>query len=251
MKKSQYDKVKKYRFKRTKVFSIKNMTRVAVIVTIFCSVGYSYWNSTLHISGTVTIAGTQPAPTEYNPDNLVEGTNTFEGSPGKPTVTVENGVVKEYTFTDTSGVDINANPIDTGFLPFTNGKKFELSITVNSFTATDNRPTGGILFGVSDGTDSNFVGIGYATNANYAKAYAPPTYTTGKNFTINSSPVTLTMTYSSGRLTIKNGNATVLNINTSINIENMRLLIGYKEDSNGNITRQAVATITQFSVREI
>lgn len=247
MKKSQYNKDKKYRFKRTKVFSIKNITRVAVIVAIFCSVGYSYWNTTLHITGTVTAVGnpSSQASDTYDPDNLVEGTNTFDGSPGKPTVTVENGVVKEYTITES--VDINANPIDTGFLPFTNGKNFQITMTA-TFIPDENKTQGGVLFDVSDGSNTNLLRIAYPVGTTYPKFFVNSS--SGKNISLVDNAVTLTITYEngSGRMQCNQKN---YNINTSFNLENARFLLGYMLDSDGNPTRQAVSTITQFSIKEI
>lgn len=56
MKKSQYDKVKKYRKNRIGLITIKNIVLLTIIIATFISVGYSYWNTTLHISGTVSIS---------------------------------------------------------------------------------------------------------------------------------------------------------------------------------------------------
>lgn len=245
MKKSQYNKVKKYRFKRTKVFSIKNMTRVAVIVAIFCSVGYSYWNSTLHISGTVTIAGTQPAPTEYDPDNLVEGTNTFDDSPGKPTVTVTNGVVKEYTINEP--IDTNEVIIDTGFLPFTNNINFELTITA-TYPSADNKTQGGVLFDVSTLNDSSYYRVAYPVNYTNPKMFF---YNNGKNLILENNVVDIHVKYENGAFTTTCNGRTVVDPKKTFSLENISLLIGYTTDTNGNISRRASAIITQFSVKEI
>lgn len=245
MGKSQYDKVKKYKFKRTKLFSIRNMTRVAVIVAIFCSVGYSYWSTTLHISGNVTIAGVQPAPTEYDPDNLIEGTNTFNDSPGKPTVTVTNGVVTEYTITEP--IDTNQIIIDTGFLPFTNNINFELSITA-TFPPNDNKTQGGVLFDVSTLNDSSYYRVAYPVNSTYPKMYF---YNNGKNLNLVNNVADIHVKYENGAFTTTCNGYTVVDPRKTFTLENISLLIGYTLDTNGDIARRASATITQFTVREI
>ena len=53
MSKSQYDIVKKYRKKRRGVLTIKNMVLAIAIMFGAMSIGYSYWNTTLNIRGTV------------------------------------------------------------------------------------------------------------------------------------------------------------------------------------------------------
>lgn len=57
MKKSQYDKVKKYRKNRIGFITTKNIVLLTIIIATFVSVGYSYWNTTLHITGTAKIIG--------------------------------------------------------------------------------------------------------------------------------------------------------------------------------------------------
>ncbi len=245
MRKSQYDKIKKYKFKRTKLFSIRNMTRIAVIAAIICSVGYSYWNTTLHISGTVTLAGTPPVPTEYDPDNLIEGTNTFNDSPGKPTVTVTNGVVKEYTINDP--IDTNDIIIDTGFLPFTNNIDFELFITA-TFAPADNKTQGGVLFDVSTLNDSSYYRVAYPINSNYPKMFF---YNNGKNLNLVDNVADIHVKYVDGAFTTTCNGYTVVDPRKTFSLENISLLIGYTLDTNGDISRRASAIITQFSVKEL
>lgn len=55
MQNSQYDKVKKYRKNRIGLITTRNIIILTIIVSVFISVGYSYWNTTLHISGAVSL----------------------------------------------------------------------------------------------------------------------------------------------------------------------------------------------------
>ena len=245
----QYNKIKKYKKNRVGVITTRNIVLLTVIIATFVSVGYSYWNTTLHISGTVAAVSQNTAVGNvYDPDNLVEGTHTFKDSPGQPIVTVTNGVVTEYTFTDTSGVDINANPIDTGFLPYTNNKNYELSFTA-TFPSATNKPQSAVLIDVSTLDDSSAFRIAYANNGNSPRLFVN---NTGKGLNLSNNTITFTLTYQNGSYTIRcNGGKVNAPNGGQLSLSGIRLLLGYTLDSNGNITRQAVATITQFSVKEI
>ena len=122
MSKSQYDIVKKYRKRKQGVLTIKNM--ILAITIIFCAMatGYSYWNSTLVIRGTVTgnvVSGSEGET--YDPSEPEEGTHTYTGTPGSPTVTVENGEVTSFEFNDTTGTEFGTGEngaLDTGIVAF-------------------------------------------------------------------------------------------------------------------------------------
>lgn len=55
MYKRQYNKIKKYKKKRTGLITIKTFALLIIIMAITVSIGYSYWNTTLRITGTVDI----------------------------------------------------------------------------------------------------------------------------------------------------------------------------------------------------
>ena len=76
MYKSQYDKVRKYRKKRIGLITTQNVIVLTIIIAVFVSVGYSYWNSTLTISGTVR-AYKEP---DHNAEETIIGDNGGSGS---------------------------------------------------------------------------------------------------------------------------------------------------------------------------
>lgn len=145
MYKSQYDKVKKYKKKRIGLITTKNIVLFTIIVATFVSIGYSYWNTTLHISGTVNIAdnssagnngGTWPDPvidsttTTYDPSNVQKGVTRFNNIAGQPQVEVDNrGKVTRFEYMNTgNGISVPTGGIDTGVLAF-DGSDFDISLT--------------------------------------------------------------------------------------------------------------------------
>lgn len=144
MKKNQFNKVKKYRKKRIGVITTKNIVLLTIIIATFVSVGYSYWNTTLHIGGTVSIAGnsgggsnggtwTNPVvdstTTTYDPSNVQEGTTRYDGVTGKPQVTADrNGKITRFQYTDTgNGIAVPSGGLDTGVLGF-DGRDFVVTL---------------------------------------------------------------------------------------------------------------------------
>ncbi len=260
MLKNQYNEIKKYRKRRQGLFTIKKIVLVFAIMLVTVSIGYSYWNTSIRIKGTVTAigdfggGGTQTTD-EYDPDNLKEGTYTYTTSPGKPTVTVENGVVKEYTFTDNTGYDTSSEGIDTGFIPFENGKNFEIKI--RAYYPSSNKSNNAILLDVRNRKTSNANCLQIA----YLNKKTPPKtlikYGSDNKSAEDSLPldanenVDITIRYIDGVLTITNNGSVVRNQSLSITINNMSILLGHSVNTSGNVIRKANATIYEFSVKEI
>ena len=85
------------------------------------SIGYSYWNSTLIIGGTVTGNVIISGGEAYDPSEPEEGTHTYTGTAGSPEVTVENDAVTAFEFTDTTGTEFGTGQngdLDTGIVAF-------------------------------------------------------------------------------------------------------------------------------------
>ena len=137
MRKSQYDKVKKYKKNRIGLITTKNIVLLTIIVATFVSVGYSYWNSTLHITGVAKINGNSgggggnnggtwsnpvidSSTTTYDPSNIQEGTTKFESVPGQPQVTADrSGKITRFEYMNTgTGIAIPTGGVDTGVLAF-------------------------------------------------------------------------------------------------------------------------------------
>lgn len=127
---------------------------VTIVIATFVSVGYSYWNSTLHITGTATIvgnsgggsgSGTQTDPyivpeTSYDPgdaSNQDDGYYNYTDAEGSPVVEVENGEVVSYTLTETEG-GADVVGVDTGVKPFDGSSSFTIHI---EFYATFSQET--------------------------------------------------------------------------------------------------------------
>ena len=134
MRRGQYEKVKKYKNKRIGLITKKNILFIIIIISVFISIGYSYFSTSLVIVGTVSAissgdaeSGTVDNPyintdTTYNPSNIQEGATLFTNVPGKPLITVDgDGKVLSFEYTDVGDEGVLytvGTSVDTGVLAF-------------------------------------------------------------------------------------------------------------------------------------
>ena len=242
------------------------------------------YDSTTHIltlsdiTGDITITassgggtGTPENPyintsTTYDPRDVQEGTTIYINVEGEPKVTVdENGNITEFTFTSDTPVTLGdeATGVDTGFVPFTGGKDFELYINAY-FPASSNSSAGGILIDIRnrDGSGSNdSLQVAYTVNASLPRLNirgrnsATSTTTlsqTGTDLQLSNNILDLKITYNASTGTI---NAVYNGRNYSIVrylfLDDLSLYLGYSINSSGNVIRRANATIYDFYIKEI
>ena len=224
---------------------------------------FTYSNGTLtipNVTGNLVINGVSASGGEYDPNNLQEGTHIYASSPGAPQVTVENGVVTEYTFTDTSGYNTASAGIDTGFIPFTNGKDFELYIRAN-YPASTNASTIGCLLDVRDralSSSTYSLQVAYSTGASAPTLYIRGTNPNGsssqtqKNLSLVNNILDLKITYksSTGTFTVVY-NGTNYSVDKYLSLDDLSIYIGYTINTSGNVIRRANATVYEFYVKEI
>ena len=160
MYKNIYSSVKKYKKKKIGFITIKNITILVFIIMLFIGIGYSYWNTTLRITGTVSAignpsggggSGTWDNPVEdsttttYDPTNVQQGTTLYSDVDGKPKVQVDrNGNITRFEYTDTgNGVTVPSGGLDTGVLGF-DGNDFVVTLKAkfdyNNCTTTSTSP---------------------------------------------------------------------------------------------------------------
>ena len=184
MRKSQYDKVKKYKKNRIGLITTKNIVLLTIIVATFVSVGYSYWNSTLHITGVAKINGNSgggggnnggtwsnpvidSSTTTYDPSNIQEGTTKFESVPGQPQVTADrSGKITRFEYMNTgTGIAIPTGGVDTGVLAF-DGSDFDISLTANfSLSNVDTSQTNPVIdLSIADSNGANGFLVFMASN---------------------------------------------------------------------------------------
>ena len=204
---------------------------------------------------------------EYDPTGLTEGTTLYEEVAGAPQVTVEDGVVTEFAFTDTGdeGVSADEAAVDTGFIPFDGNTEFELYIKANFPAASNNSSPPGMLVDVRDrlNNSGNFLQITYPVGGTSPKinvnsnsnSYLFTLYDGGS---LGSSIIEAKITYQNGRLiaqNYRNGTALspdVYNRTTSLSIANQSIYLGYTINTSGAVIRQAQdTTIYAFYVKKL
>lgn len=95
---------------------------------------------------------------KYDPSTILgdDGYYSFPNVDGKPEVVVEGGEVVGFAYTDTSGVDLTTDGLDTGVLAF-NGSDFKIVLRGSFPWTTSNRAPIVNLSGEVNGATSGFV----------------------------------------------------------------------------------------------
>ena len=205
---------------------------------------------------------------------VADGTYIYDEVAGLPQVTIENGKITSFEYTDTgSGVVFNSasNSIDTGVLAF-DGSGFEINMVytmdsadnagnyiVTALTAPSKNKYSGFLFrcysssrfylnGTSQGSTSNLNNIpritdGFRTNTGditYTFYFRyDPTTSGGPTITISQTPV------STGSSTY-----TLQTTNLPTSLDNVSISISGTPAS-GTVTKFATMTVHEFSVTKI
>lgn len=137
---------------------------------------YAIWQSTDGCGDNPSISGgsgTSDDPyidedSEYDPSTIVgdDGHYSFPNVAGAPEVLVENGEVIGFAYTDTSGVALTTEGLDTGVLAF-NGSDFKIVLRASFPWTTSNRAPIINLSGEVNGKTSGFVLNNSATSQRY------------------------------------------------------------------------------------
>lgn len=136
--KSQFDEIKKYKKRKRGPITVKNLVLISSIMLLSVSIGYSYWNTSLKIHGTITAIRQSSGDDIYDPEDPEEGTHTYTDTPGSPEVTVDNGEVVSYEFTDNNGVEISGGDnLDTGIVAF-DGSAFTIHLRMSTLLSDNN-----------------------------------------------------------------------------------------------------------------